>query len=98
MENLRKHRNIKIVTTEKRNYKLLQIKKTTKFSTENLLVIGMRKTQLLLNKPFYVRLSISDLIATVMYDYWYEYVKLKYVEKAKLCYMDVESFIVHVSR
>ena len=98
MENLRKHRNIKIVTTEKRNYKLLQIKKTTKFSTENLLVIEMRKTQLLLNKPFYVRLSISDLITTVMYDYWYEYVKLKYVEKAKLCYMDVESFIVHVNR
>ena len=98
MENLRKYRNIKIVITEKRNYKLLQIKKTTKFSTENLLVIEMRKTLLLLNKPFYVLLSISDLITTVMYDYWYEYVKLKYVEKAKLCYMDVESFIVHVNR
>ena len=98
MENLRKHRDIKIVVIEKRNYKLLQIKKTTKFSTENVLVIEMRKTQLLLNKPFYVRLSISDLITTVMYDYWYEYVKPKYVEKAKLCYMDVESFIVHVNR
>ena len=98
MVNLRKYRNIKIVITEKRNYKLLQIKKTTKFSTENLLVIEMRKTLLLLNKPFYVLLSISDLITTVMYDYWYEYVKLKYVEKAKLCYMDVESFIVHVNR
>ena len=98
MENLRKYRNIKIVTTEKRNCKVLQIKKATKFSTENLLVIEMRKTLLLLNKPFYVRLSISDLITTVMYDYWYEYVKLKYVENAKLCYMDVESFIVHVNR
>ena len=31
-----------------------------------------------------------------MYEFWYDYVKPKYGENAKLCYMDTDSFIVHV--
>ena len=54
----------------------------------------MRKTQLLLNKPVYLSLSILYLIKTVMYEVWYDYVKPKYGEKAKLRYMDRDSFIV----
>ena len=48
----------------------------------------MRKTQILMNKPVYLGLSILDLSKTVMYEFWYDYVKLKYGENAKLCYMD----------
>ena len=55
----------------------------------------MRKT-LLINKPVYLGLSISDLSKTVMYEFRYDYAKPKYGENAKLCYMDTDSFIVHV--
>ena len=56
----------------------------------------MRKTQILMNKPVYLGLSILDLNKTVMYEFWYDYVKPKYGENAKLCYMDTDSFIVYV--
>ena len=49
-----------------------------------------------MNKPVYLGLSILDLNKTVMYEFWYDYVKPKYVENPKLCYMDIGSFIVHI--
>ena len=69
MENVRKHRDIKLLTTERRrNYLVSETNyHTTKFFTENLLAIRMRKTQLLMNKPVYLGLSILDLSKTVMY-------------------------------
>ena len=98
MENVRKHRNIKLVTTERRRNYLVSEPNyhTTKFFTENLLAIEMRKTQILMNKPVYLGLSILDLSKTVMYEFWYDYVKPKYGENTKLFYMDTESFIVQV--
>ena len=98
MENVRKHRNIKLVTTERRRNYLVSEPNyhTTKFFTENLLAIEMRKTQILMNKPVYLGLSILDLSKTVMYEFWYDYVKPKYGENAKLCYIHAQSFIVHV--
>ena len=62
MENVRKYRNIKIVTTERRrNYLVLEPNyHTTKFFTENLLAIEMKKTQILMNKPVYLGLLILD--------------------------------------
>ena len=56
----------------------------------------MRKTQILMNKPVYLGLSILNISKTVMYEFWHDYVKLKYGENAKLCYMDTASFIVYV--
>ena len=50
----------------------------------------MRKTQTLMIKPVYLGLSILDLSKTVMYEFQYDYVKSKYGEKAKLCYVDTE--------
>ena len=71
MQKDRKHRDIKLVTTKyKRNY--LEPKPnyhTTKFFTENLLAIEMRKTQILMNKSIYLGLSILDLSKTVMYEF-----------------------------
>ena len=54
----------------------------------------MRKTQILLNMHVYLALSILDLSKTVMCVFWQDSVKSKYGEKAKLCYMDTDSFIV----
>ena len=48
-------------------------------------------------KPvYYLGLSILDSSKTVMYKFWYDYVNSKYGEDTKLCYMDTDSFIVHV--
>ena len=49
-----------------------------------------------MNKPIYLVLSISDLSKTVMYEFWYDYVKPKYSENARFCHMDTDSFMVHV--
>ena len=98
MENVRKHRNIKLVTTERRRNYLESESNfhATKFFSENLLAIEMRKTQIIVNKPVYLGLQILDLNKTVVYESWYDYVKLKYGENAKLCCMDIDSLIVHV--
>ena len=58
MENVRKHGDIKLVITERRrNYLVSELNyQTTKFFTENLLAMGMRKTQILMNKPVYLSL------------------------------------------
>ena len=51
-----------------------------------------------MNNPVYLGLSILVLLKTVMHEFRYDYVKLKYSEKAKLCYMDPCSFICHLKR
>ena len=56
----------------------------------------MRKTQIFMNKPIYLGLSILKLSKIVMYEFWYNYIKLKYKEKSKLCHMDTYSFIIYI--
>ena len=98
MDNTKKYRDIKLVTAERRRNYLVSEPNchTAKFFTENLLATEMSKTQILMNKPVYLGLSILDLSKTVLYEFWYDYLKPKYGENAKLCYMDTDSFIVHV--
>ena len=69
MENVRKHRNIKLVTTERRRNYLVSEPNyyTTKVFTENLVAIEMGKTQMCMSKPVYLGLLILDLSKTVMY-------------------------------
>ena len=79
--------------------KLLSI--STKLShykvfTENLLAIEMRKTQILMNKPGYLGLLMLDLSKTVMYNFLHTYVKPKYAENSKRCYINIDSLIVYV--
>ena len=85
MENMRRQRNIKLVATEKRrNCLVLELNfHTKKFFTENLSAKEMRRTQIIMNKPVSLGLSILDLSNTVMYGFWYDYVKSKYSEMHK---------------
>ena len=74
MENLRKHRDIKLVTTERRRTYLMFEPNydTIKFVTEHLLAIEMKKkkkTEILMNKPVNLGLSISCLSKTLMYEF-----------------------------
>ena len=98
MENVRKHRDIKLVTTDKRRNQLVSEPNyhTTKWLSENLLAIEMKKTKLKMNKPIYLALSILEICKTLMYEFWYDYMKPKYADNVKLCYMDTDSFIMYV--
>ena len=70
-------RDIKLVTTEKRNNYLISERNhhTTIFFTENLLAIEMKKTQILMNKLVYLGLSMIDISKNVMYDFWCDCLK-----------------------
>ena len=98
MENLRKHRDIKLVTTDEKRSKLISEPNyhTTKQFSENLLAIEMKKTKVKMNKPVYLGMSILDISKTLMYKFWYDYIKPKYEDRAKLCYTDTDSFIIHI--
>ena len=99
MENVRKHRDIKLVTTEKRRLKLASepnYHTTTHFS-ENLIAIEMKKTKVKMNKPIYLGQAILDTSKTVMYEFWYDYIKPKYEDNVKLCYMDTDSFVMNIN-
>ena len=98
MENVRNYRNTKLVIKERRRSYLVSQPnyQTIKFFTENFLAIEMRKTQMLINKPVYLCLSILDLSKTKMYKFWHDYEKPKYGKNATLFRMDTDSFIVRV--
>ena len=49
-----------------------------------------------MNKPIYLGQAILDISKILMYEFWYDYIKLKYGDKARLCYMDTDSFIIHI--
>ena len=75
MENLRKHRDIKLVTTDEKRSKLISEPNyhTAKRFSENLLAKEMKKTKLKMNKPIYLGMSILDISKTLMYQFWYDY-------------------------
>ena len=95
MENIRKHRDIKLVATDKKRNKLVPEPNyhAIKWFSENLVAIEMRKTKVKMNKPIYVGMTILDIRKTLMYEFWYGYLKPKYGDKIKLCYMDTDSLI-----
>ena len=58
----------------------------------------MKKIEVLLNKPAYLGFSILELSKILMYEFWYNYVKPNHGGKAKLCYINTDSFIVYINR
>ena len=61
--------------------------------SEIFLAIEMKKIKVKLNN---LGLSIFDISKTLTNEFWYDFVKLKYQDNAKLCYMDTDSFIIHI--
>ena len=95
---MRKHTDIKLVTKNKRRNQLVSEPNyhTTKWFSENLLAIEMKKTKIKMNKPVFLGLSILEISKTLMYEFWYDYMKPKYGDNVKLCYMHTDSFIMHI--
>ena len=56
----------------------------------------MKKTKVKMNKPTYLGIWILDMSKTLIYGFWYDYVKPKYKDKAKLCYMNTDSFVINI--
>ena len=71
MENVRNHRDIKLITNNERRNKLVSERNyhSTKHFSENLLAIGMRKTKVIMNKPVYLGQAILDISKTLMYEF-----------------------------
>ena len=98
MENVRNHRDIKIVTTDKRRSILASEPNyhSTKYISKDLLITEMRKVEVKMNKPIYLGQAILDISKPLMYEFWYDYIKSKYEHKARLCYTDTDSFVMHI--
>ena len=97
MENIRKNRDIKLVTTDKKRNKLVSEPNyhTMNYISEDLSIIEMKRTKVKMNKPIYLGLSILEISKLLMYEFSYDYMKPKYGDNVKLCYMDTDSFIMN---
>ena len=56
----------------------------------------MKKTEVKTNKPVYVGQAILNISKTLMYEFWYHYIKPKHGDNARLCYMDTASFVTNI--
>ena len=99
MENIRKHRNIKLVNNEEeylRNVMHPNFKSGTLLGP-NLMGCEMGKIKVVMSKPVYLGQAILDLSKTIMYELHYDYMKRKYSDdKLTLCYMDTDSLIYRI--
>ena len=95
MEKIRKHRDIKLVTDKKRSKLVSEPNyRTMNYISKDLSITDMNKIKM--TKPIYLELSILDISKILMYEFWYDYMKPKYGNDVKLCYMDMDSFIMSI--
>ena len=98
MENIRNYKDMKLVTSDEKYVKYVMkpnFKDGHPFS-KHLFAVEMGKTEIKMNKPVYLGQAILDLSKTLMYEFHYNYMRLKYGSKVKLCYMDTGSFVYEI--
>ena len=99
MENIRKHRNIKLVMSRESYHKTLMrlnFKSGILFG-ESLMGCKMGKIKVVMKKPVYLGQAILDFSKTVMYEFYYDYMKQKYnSDRLQQCYMDTDSLVYHI--
>ena len=98
MENVRDHRDIKLVTSDKRRSILVSEPNyhSSKRIPKDLMIMEMKKVEVKMNKPIYLGQEILDISKTLMNEFWYDYIKPKYGDKARLCCMDTDSFVMNI--
>ena len=98
MENIRNHRDIKLVTSGKQrsilasepNYHL------SKCISKDLMIMEMRNVEVKMNMPMYLGQAILDISKTLMYEFWNDYIRPKYKEKARRCCMGTNGFVMFI--
>ena len=98
MENIRRHRDIKL-TNNKEKYLKTVIKPNFKSGTllgPDLMGCEMGKVKVIMNKPVYLGQAILDLSKIIMYEFHYDYILPKYGDRTKLCYMDTDSYVYDI--
>ena len=98
MESVRKHRNIKLITSKEVYLKTVMkpnFKSGVLFG-ENLMGCEMGKIKVVMNKPVYLGQVILDLSKIIMYEFHYDYMVPKYGERLNLCCMDTDSLIYNI--
>ena len=98
MENIRNHRDIKLITSDKRRKRLVSEPNYYwhKTFSKHLMLIEMKKTKVKMTKPIYLGISILDISKTLMYEFWCDYIKPKYGDRAKSCYTDTDSLAIDI--
>ena len=98
IENVRNHRNIKLVTSDKRRKRLVSEPSyhSHKHFSEHLMAMEMKKERVKMTKALYLGMSMLDISKIFMYEFWYYYMRQKYGDRAKLCCTDTDSFIIHI--
>ena len=56
----------------------------------------MKNSEVKINKPIYLGQAVLDLSKTLMFEFWYDYLKPRYGDQIRLCYTDTDSFIMHI--
>ena len=94
MENVRNHRDIKLVTSDKRRKRLVSEPNyhSHKNFSEHLMAIEMKKTRLNMVKPLYSGMLILDISKTLMYEFCFDFIVPKYGNRGKLCYTGTDSY------
>ena len=98
MENIENRVDVRLVTKEK---EVMKLSKKPNFESrtifnENLIAVHMKRTKLVYNKPIYLGMCILDLSKTLMFEFYYEYIKNKYSDRAKLLMTDTDSLIYEI--
>ena len=98
MENIRNHKDIKLVTSDKKylKYDMKPHFKDGHPFSKHLFAVKMGKREITMNKPVYLGLAILELSKTLLYEFHYDYMRPKYGSKFRLCYIDTNSFIYEI--
>ena len=98
VENIRNHKDMKLVTSDKKYLKYVMkpnFKDGHPFS-KHLFAVEIEKSEIKMGKPVYLGQAILDLSKTLMYEFHYDYMRPKYGSKVNLCYMDTDSFVYEI--
>ena len=98
MENVRKHRDLRLVNNENRRSKIASAHyyNGSVSISEDFLIMELKKRDVYMNKPLYLGQAILDHSKILMYGFWSDYLKAKYNDKIESCYMDTDNFIIYV--
>ena len=98
MEHVRKHRDAELSTTEKKKEFVSIRAKLSYYKVFQRISVINKNEKNRDNKPVYLGLSVLELSKILQYEIWHDYVKPKYGEIEKFCYIDLDRFIVYIKQ